>query len=64
MELSFFDIIKISKYLKINSDKIPKIENNLSIEFLTAKFLSYEKEINKENLEKIISMNKLKFFEI
>ena len=50
--ISIFDIIKNTKYLKINSDKIPKIENNLSIEFLTAKFLSYEKEINKENLEK------------
>lgn len=62
--ISIFDIIKNTKYLKINSDKIPKIENNLSIEFLTVEYVSFKKEINKENLEKIISMNKFKFFDM
>ena len=54
--VSIFDIIKNTKYLKINSEKIPKIENNLSIEFLTVEYVSLKKN-NKENLEKIIWIN-------
>ena len=63
-KLTIFDIINNPKYLNIDTDKVDDINNISSIEYLKVDYASFYKEENKKKLEKILSMNNLKYFDI
>ena len=62
--ISIFDLIKFPTYLNISSDKINSINTNSSIEYLKCDCSLNNKEISKKILEKIISINSLKYINI
>ena len=63
-KLNIFDIINNPKYLDIDTSEVDNINTTSSIEYLNINYSSFDKEINKKKLEKIISMNNLKYFDI
>ena len=50
--------------MNIDTDKVDDINNTSSIEYLKVDYASFYKEENKKKLEKILSMNNLKYFDI
>ena len=62
--LSIFDIIEISTYKETNTENIHNINDNSSIEYLEVGCSSYNGEIYKKMLEKLITFNSLKYFNI
>ena len=62
--LSIFDIIKFSTYKETNTEKIHNINHSSNIEYLEVGCSSFNGEVYKTMLEKLITFNSLKFIEI